>query len=108
MASVLEFFVNTVRHQSGKLVMPFNHCKTQKINFRNIRISKFFLGKPREVLEACRVTKDILVKHANYLDNVLETLDIQQHTIGVMFVITAKFTNITVSYKYEGPSAVLV
>lgn len=42
------------------------------------------------------MSKEILAKNTNYLDNVLETLDMQQHTIGVMFVIAAKFTHVTV------------
>lgn len=54
-------------------------------------------GKLREILETCKLSKEILAKNTNYLDNVLETLDIQQHTIGVMFVISAKFTSLTVS-----------
>lgn len=54
-------------------------------------------GNPRDTLDSCKLAKDILAKNTNYLDNVLETLDIQQHTIGVMFVVVAKFSNITVS-----------
>lgn len=60
-------------------------------------LTNLSLAKPREILEACKLSKEILAKNTNYLDNVLETLDMQQHTIGCMFVIAAKFTALTVS-----------
>lgn len=34
---------------------------------------------------------DVLAKNAQHLDNVLETLDLQQHSLGVVYVLTAKF-----------------
>lgn len=35
---------------------------------------------------------ELLAKNGNILDNVLETLDIQQHSLGVLFVLVVKFS----------------
>lgn len=34
---------------------------------------------------------EMLIKNFQHLDNVLETLDIQQHSLGVLAVLIAKF-----------------
>lgn len=73
-------------------------CKLNKSTLTITIPPHFVAGKPREILAACKLSKEILSKNTNYLDNVLETLDIQQHTIGVMFVIAAKFTALTVNH----------
>lgn len=39
---------------------------------------------------------EILTKNWNILDNVLETLDVQQHSLGVMYVLIAKFNSLPV------------
>lgn len=58
----------------------------------------FFLkGNFRELIEYLNGTSDLLAKNGNILDNVLETLDVQQHSLGVLYVLVAKFTNLTVS-----------
>ncbi|KAK9875852.1 hypothetical protein WA026_009639 [Henosepilachna vigintioctopunctata] len=69
MASPLEHFVNTVR--------------TQTIN-----------GTFRELVEYLSKTNEILQKNSQHLDNVLETLDFQQHSLGVLYLLCAKFNYI--------------
>lgn len=61
----------------------------------------FFLkGNFRELIEYLNGTSDLLAKNGNILDNVLETLDVQQHSLGVLYVLVAKFTNLTVSLMW--------
>lgn len=43
---------------------------------------------------------EILSKNWNILDNVLETLDVQQHSLGVLYVLLAKFNSLQVRSKY--------
>lgn len=42
---------------------------------------------------------ELLAKNGNILDNVLETLDIQQHSLGVLFVLVVKFSEPNVSIE---------
>lgn len=70
MASALEHYVNNVRSLSAS-------------------------GNFRELIEYLNGTSDLLAKNGNILDNVLETLDVQQHSLGVLYVLVAKFTNLT-------------
>ncbi|KAF5279749.1 hypothetical protein FQA39_LY05439 [Lamprigera yunnana] len=67
MASALEQFVNSVRTLSSQ---------------GNYRDLYDYLGKANETL----------LKNCQHLDNVLETLDIQQHSLGVLSVLIAKYT----------------
>nr|CAI5839924.1 unnamed protein product [Callosobruchus analis] len=67
MASALEQFVNTVRTLSSH-------------------------GNFRELCEYLSKSTEVLVKNTQHLDNVLETLDIQQHSLGILAVLCAKFT----------------
>lgn len=66
MASALESFVNSVRSLS------------QSCNFTNLA-------------ETVSKTIDALSKNASHLDNVLATLDIQQHSLGVLGILIAKY-----------------
>ncbi|XP_011499010.1 PREDICTED: COP9 signalosome complex subunit 3 [Ceratosolen solmsi marchali] len=68
MASALEQFVNNVR------------ALTAEENFRELSsvLTKF---------------NDVLKKNVQHLDNVLETLDLQQHSIGILAVLCAKFSD---------------
>lgn len=50
-----------------------------------------FTGTYRELLDYLSKSNEILLKNAQHLDNVLETLDIQQHSLGVLAVLSAKF-----------------
>lgn len=42
-------------------------------------------------------SSEVLVKNVQHLDNVLETLDVQQHSLGWLAVLLAKFTSPNVS-----------
>ncbi|XP_022904101.1 COP9 signalosome complex subunit 3 isoform X2 [Onthophagus taurus] len=66
MASALEQFVNTVRNLSSQ-------------------------GNYRELCEYLSKSNESLLKHGPHLDNVLETLDLQQHSLGFLAVLNAKF-----------------
>lgn len=64
-------------------------------------VYSFYLGVAgnfRELIEYLNGSTEILAKNGNILDNVLETLDSQQHSLGVLYVLVAKFSNITVSF----------
>lgn len=58
----------------------------------------FIPGNYRELIEYLNGTSDLLAKNGNILDNVLETLDVQQHSLGVLYVLVAKFTNLSVCW----------
>lgn len=60
----------------------------------------FRKGNFRELIDYLNGTSDLLAKNGNILDNVLETLDVQQHSLGVLYVLVAKFTNLTVSLMW--------
>ncbi|XP_055308668.1 COP9 signalosome complex subunit 3 [Sitodiplosis mosellana] len=70
MASALEHYVNNVRSLSST-------------------------GNFRELIEYLNGTSDLLAKNGNILDNVLETVDVQQHSLGVLYVLVAKLTNLS-------------
>lgn len=65
-----------------------------KIHYTNVLL--FVVGNYRELIEYLNGTSDLLAKNGNILDNVLETLDVQQHSLGVLYVLVAKFTNLSV------------
>ncbi|KAL1517426.1 hypothetical protein ABEB36_001191 [Hypothenemus hampei] len=67
MASALEQFVNSVRNLSTH-------------------------GNLRELYDVVIKSSDVLLKNVQHLDNVLETLDVQQHSLGVLAVLIAKFS----------------
>lgn len=54
-------------------------------------------GSLRELVEYLNSSTELLAKNGNILDNVLETLDMQQHSLGVLYVLVAKFNNLIVS-----------
>jgi COP9 signalosome complex subunit 3 len=70
MASILEQFVTTVRTLSSH-------------------------GNYKVLCEYLNKSSDILLKNTQHLDNVLETLDLQQHSLGYMVVLCAKFNTTT-------------
>lgn len=45
---------------------------------------------------------ELVTKNGNILDNVMETLDIQQHSLGYLFVLSAKFNDSSVSVVLPG------
>ncbi|XP_047360513.1 COP9 signalosome complex subunit 3 isoform X2 [Vespa velutina] len=67
MATVLEQFVNNVRTLSKQ-------------------------GNFRELYEIINKNIDALMKNGQHLDNVLETLDLQQHSLGILAVLCIKFS----------------
>lgn len=48
-------------------------------------------GNLRELYDTITKSNEALVKNSQHLDNVLETLDVQQHSLGVLAVLLAKF-----------------
>ncbi len=55
------------------------------------------VGNYRELIDYLNGSTELLAKNGNILDNVLETLDNHQHSLGVLYVLVAKFTNLTVN-----------
>lgn len=51
-----------------------------------------FAGNFRELCELLGKSTEVLMKNGQHLDNVLETLDLQQHSLGVLAVLCVKFT----------------
>lgn len=49
-------------------------------------------GTFRELLDGLSKANDVLLKHAQHLDTVLETLNVQQHSLGVLAVLSVKFS----------------
>lgn len=91
MASALEQFVNNVCTLSaqGKNISFNNltfHCywTIDDINF-------LILGNYRELVETINQSTEVLIKGGPHLDNVLETLDLQQHSLGYLAVLCTKF-----------------
>lgn len=70
MASALEHYVNSVRQLSAS-------------------------GNFLELVEYLNDSIELLQKNWGILDNVLETLDIQHHSLGVLYVLLAKFTSVS-------------
>jgi COP9 signalosome complex subunit 3 len=56
-----------------------------------------FLGNFRELCEYLQESTELLAKNSNILDNVLDVLDFQQHSLGVVYILVAKISEITVS-----------
>lgn len=67
----------------------------------DFNLTFFSAANFRELIEYLNVSTELLAKNGNILDNVLETLDIQQHSLGVLYVLVAKFTNLSVSQISE-------
>lgn len=66
MASALEQYVNNVRTLSKQ-------------------------GNFRELYDIISKSSEVLTKNGQHLDNVLETLELQQHSLGILAVLCAKF-----------------
>lgn len=52
-------------------------------------------GKYIDLVVYLNESMELLPKNWSILDNVLETLDIQQHSLGVLYVLLAKFANVS-------------
>ncbi|XP_039285710.1 LOW QUALITY PROTEIN: COP9 signalosome complex subunit 3 [Nilaparvata lugens] len=59
-------------------------------NFVNNVRSLCTQGNYRELCEVLNKSTDVLVKFSQHLDNVLQTLDLQQHSLGVLAVLCVK------------------
>lgn len=47
----------------------------------------------RELVDYLNESLELLSRNGNILDNVLETFDIQQHSLGYMYILLAKFSD---------------
>lgn len=59
-------------------------------NFVNNVRSLCTQGNYRELCDVLNKSSDVLVKFSQHLDNVLQTLDLQQHSLGVLAVLCVK------------------
>lgn len=57
-----------------------------------------FSGNFRELYEMIGKSEEVLQRNSVHLNTVLETLDIQQHSLGILAVLLAKFSSPQVSY----------
>lgn len=57
----------------------------------------FPIGNTRELLEYLNRSAELLAENHDILDNVLETLDIEQHTIPILYILESKLAYFTVS-----------
>ncbi|KAL7034928.1 hypothetical protein ACKWTF_008184 [Chironomus riparius] len=78
MASALEHYVNNVRTMTSA-------------------------GNFRELVDYLNDSMELLQRNLNLLDNVMETLDLQHHSLGVMYIVAAKISEI----QNEDPEPVL-
>lgn len=92
MASALEHYVNHVRTLSAAGKKEYLVCQ-----FVFYITTFYILGNYRELTEYLNVSIELLSKNSNILENVLETLDIQQHSLGVLYVLVAKFSDASVN-----------
>jgi len=51
-----------------------------------------YTGNFRELYDIISKSVEVLTKNGQHLDNVLETLDLQQHSLGILAVLCAKFS----------------
>lgn len=56
-----------------------------------------YVGNFRELVDYLNESTELLQRNLNLLDNVLETLDLQNHSLGVMYIVAAKISEIQVS-----------
>lgn len=95
MASALEHYVNNVRTLTSAGSVEFIEIFTFWNSFV-IEMWIFVSGSFRELVEYLNDSTELLSKNSNILDNVLETLDIQQHSLGVLFILVAKISEVQV------------
>lgn len=53
-----------------------------------------YAGSYRELADVLPESLSLLVRNWSILDNVLETLDMQQHTLGVLYVLLGKLHSV--------------
>lgn len=59
------------------------------------------LGNFRELVDYLNDSMELLQRNLSLLDNVLETLDLQHHSLGVMYIVAAKISEIQVSHRHN-------
>lgn len=64
-----------------------------------IKCPKIISGSFRELVEYLNDSGESLAKNSNILDNVLETLDMQQHSLGVLYILVTKISEIQVRLR---------
>lgn len=103
MASALEHYVNKVRHLSeGKCgadsFVYFMWLVAYRFSAKTTKIQTYFThltgGNVRELVDYLNESLELLTRNGNILDNVLETLDVQQHSLGFMYILLAKFSDV--------------
>lgn len=101
MASALEHYVNNVRTltSAGKTRFQRSYLFSAICCCCNLRLNFWFWfsGSFRELVEYLNDSTELLSKNSNILDNVLETLDVQQHSLGVLYILVAKISEIQVN-----------
>ncbi|XP_037939636.1 COP9 signalosome complex subunit 3-like [Teleopsis dalmanni] len=64
--------------------------------------------KYRELADYLNDTVELLTKNWSILDNVLETLDSQEHSLGVLYVVIAKFNSVSQNSNVDASTLVLL
>jgi c-di-GMP-related signal transduction protein len=64
--------------------------------FSKEKNKNFFAGNFVQLVEYLNDSHELLVRNLNLLDNVLETLDLQQHSLGALYIVNAKISEIQV------------
>lgn len=105
MASALEQFVNNVRTLSLEgnftikeffLTLFIFFVTSNQLFVANHFLIDDFIFLPANFKELSNIVgkyNDVLVKNHQHLDNVLETLDLEFHTIGILAVLNAKLVH---------------
>lgn len=103
MGSALENYVNQVRTLSASGKFSIRPPKRAACSIKPAKppplfcyfLCKFhsagyFAASYRELADELPESLSLLARNWSILDNVLETLDMQQHTLGVLYVLLAK------------------
>lgn len=95
MALSLEQFVNNVKTSSASgIVLKTYQCWNISYIYQIPMFCNFVnvIGNFRELSEIISKSDEILQRNSAHLNTVLETLDIQQHSLGVLAVLIAKYS----------------
>jgi hypothetical protein len=92
MASSLEHFVNSVRNLSGEGCFKlFMNSFTHGYFKTHFLFMKLILGSWRELYDFLGKSPDVLMRNSEHLSTVLDTLDPQLHSLGVLAIYMVKF-----------------
>lgn len=103
MASALEHYVNNVRTLTSAgtrnnfaiFVFVDSIVFVETLKFTVLVL--IILGSFRELVEYLNDSTELLSKNSNILDNVLETLDPNNHSLGVLYILVAKISEVQVN-----------